>query len=497
MLGNAARRGKGRPPGSIEFRRLLADLDAREQAAVPPPSAHSIDEARRARSEALAMKRSLSDCDMNNAGSFGWLSIPSLAIGSDIQDRIVRAVQAFQTSGSQLICENMQAMYHHLFVTKRKVANLSAEAASLDCERKRLASGLQEGACFLVQFSGYMVGSLITKLRALAATGLYEPMMLIINRKYDETPSKITVSFKRPTVGVEKEQNSTAKVVQTKCSLSMLYKHRDTGQHCFMQTCIPTWLQAVDRTTAENTLAVQKDILECVAALDTAYTFFPVVVQQVTTDKYSANLKAEVFLNKQINEDAQRAVTSHYTCDIHKVAAMQSKTLAFVTGHVSALIAGSLALGETGSVRSLRQSLHAVLAQKVKVLFGAPPKDEFNDNFRRAVLDAFLPVPTSGVAKKKVLWRRAVISYFLNDDLQEVDHVCFWTPRWNADRGQVIDAMARFLVPALLPCKAPMFFRSKWTGFEGSYQWFGLLAACHGLLKPMLLHYLGSAAWLC
>ena len=34
--------------------------------------------------------------------------------------------------------------------------------------------------------------------------------------------------------------------------------------------------------------------------LDVADKFFPLVVQQVTTDKYSANLKAEEFLNKEL-----------------------------------------------------------------------------------------------------------------------------------------------------------------------------------------------------
>ena len=35
-----------------------------------------------------------------------------------------------------------------------------------------------------------------------------------------------------------------------------------------------------------------------------------------------------------------------------------------------------------------------------------------------------------------------------------------------------------------------MFYRSKWTGFEKSVSWFGLLAMCHNLLKPTILQYL-------
>ena len=78
-----------------------------------------------------------------------------------------------------------------------------------------------------------------------------------------------------------------------------------------MQSAVPTWLQSVDRTTAENTLAVQTDVLHFVAALDVANKFFPLVVQQVTTDKYAANLKAEAFLNKELTKDAAHVTTSH------------------------------------------------------------------------------------------------------------------------------------------------------------------------------------------
>ena len=48
--------------------------------------------------------------------------------------------------------------------------------------------------------------------------------------------------------------------------------------------------------------------------------------------------------------------TSHYTCDVHKTALMQSKVLRFVSGHVPGLISGALALGETGSALAAPKS---------------------------------------------------------------------------------------------------------------------------------------------
>ena len=51
--------------------------------------------------------------------------------------------------------------------------------------------------------------------------------------------------------------------------------------------------------------------------------------------------------------------------------------------------------------------------------------------------------------------------------------------------------MAKFLVPSLLPCKPPMFYRSKWTNFQYAYEWSGLLVLCHSLMKPMLSQFFG------
>ena len=74
--------------------------------------------------------------------------------------------------------------------------------------------------------------------------------------------------------------------------------------------------------------------------------------------------------------------------------------------------------------------------------------------------------------------------------MQDEEHVQFWTEDWNVSREIVLQAMIRFLVPALLPGKPDMFYRSKWTGFEKSVSYFGLLAMSHNLLKATILQYL-------
>ena len=351
-----------------------------------------------------------------------------------------------------------------------------------------------------MQFSGFLIGASLKQLGSFMSQSredTFQPLLLCVGRKYDETPSKITVSFKTGGQG-SKEENATAKVIQTRCHLSMLLRHGDgpSSKFCFLDCNIPTWLQAVDRTTAETTKAAQKDILNSIAGLQEASSLFRMTVHQVTTDKYAANLKCEQLLGKEMPD----SIISHYTCDVRKLAAVETKTLRFVDGHVSAMIAGALALGEAGTLRSLRESLDAVLADRLKVLFGEPPSDSYTVAYRTAVLNAFLPVPKGAQeeimrskVKKRCFMRRCLVSFFLNDDLQDDVHVHFWTTQPSASRQQVVKSMSRFLVPALLPSKPPLFFRSKWTGFQGAYQYFGLLALCHNLLKPLILHFFGSS----
>ena len=86
------------------------------------------------------------------------------------------------------------------------------------------------------------------------------------------------------------------------------------------------------------------------------------------------------------------SVTSHYTCDVHKLATVQTPSLQFINSHTTALIAGSLALSEAGTLRGLRQSLLSVLRERVRVLYAEPPQDPLAENYRQAVLDALLPL---------------------------------------------------------------------------------------------------------
>ena len=113
---------------------------------------------------------------------------------------------------------------------------MTSEADRLGVDRRRLPDIVKSGAAFLVQFSGYLAGSFLKNLKAFGNQSC-DLLMLVVRRKYDETPSRIAVSFKAEpgssNSAVEKDKGATAKVMQSRCDISVLLKHKASQQHVF------------------------------------------------------------------------------------------------------------------------------------------------------------------------------------------------------------------------------------------------------------------------
>ena len=145
-----------------------------------------------------------------------------------------------------------------------------------------------------------------------------------------------------------------------------------------------------------------------------------------------------------------------------------------------------------------------VLREKVHVCFGSVPVSEFNEAYRANVFQTFLPLQEKrddveyDVMKLQRLalqrkQQRAVISYFLHGDMQDHEEIWFYTERWGLEAEHICALMDRYLVPVLVPRRPPVFSRSRWNGFEDALRWYGLIEACHGLLRPLLLDFLKAS----
>lgn len=500
-------------PGTHAFRALLKSLKEKQQGEVEqdPGDAGSqlsqkekqlqnLAAARAAKAAKAAKAKAASREGESTSSQESFADFPVLTFGSKMQQQLAQSVAKLMGQLRKQESSSTKESFRYIFQEKRPVTGLAAEAGHRAVGRRAFTSFLQEAACFVVLFASYLVGSMLTGLGALVAEGTDAAILLCVKRTYDETPSKITTTSKDPAKKKRsKQEGSTAKVLQTRGEVLILMRRKTTDEHYVIRCPLPTHLQAVDRTTAENTRACQQTFLAQVPGLKDFGDQCLFNIGLVTTDKYGANLKCEQTMGpKGIN-----SANSHYTCDIHKLATCQSKTLKLTDGHISAQIAAAICFSEAGSTRALRKSLLKVLSTKLYVCFGVCPRDEFALAYRQKVLDTFLPQcdwdEESGdlpdqTRKRKIQQQRLCVQYFFHSDLQDKDQIFFWTTHWGLEKKEVLQVMEEFLVPYLLPCKPPIFSRSRWNGFQGALRWFGLLEMCHGLLKPTLQDYLGDRA---
>ena len=408
---------------------------------------------------------------------------------TDLQKSIVFAAEHVRSlalkgnAGDENISEHM---IDKLLTRKNPITSRSAEAAHNSEARSSLRRFTKYAASCLVNAASVQLAGLTNLFYECQTQGTHRLVLVIKRRRYDETPTKIAVQV------AGAKANATAKVMQTAMNMTFLLQHKQSGTYMSISTAVPTWLQCVDRTTAEATKATQDAIEATVPELDRLSYLFESSVSLVNTDRYAANFKAE----RAKKQQQDQYVHNHYGCDVHAAARSVKHLLSKVDGHISGMIAGGLSMTEAGSTRVFRECVSQVLEDRLVIRLGAPTNDCVKHTI--AVLNLFLPLPgnlQSATGKctrtrvKELEKQRATLLFFLNGDISDTTLVEFYTLDWNcgsaADaKEKVLRAMQRFLVPALVPTKAPIFSRKSWTGADRVISYFGILASFHNILYP-------------
>ena len=386
---------------------------------------------------------------------------------------------------------------HSLLTEKSSVVSQSAAAEKFGEDRSTLRNLQQTAAAALVNSAGFHLGVLQNWMHACASdTGTHNLILFLKKRRYDETPSRIAVTL--PESKKQKQQSSnktgskepsaTAKILQSEMRLTFVLQCKNTGEYLCLKTAVPTWLQVMERTTAEVTLACQKDIEAVVPEINRMPHLFRHCISLVNTDEYAANFKAE----RSLALEQPQFHHCHYGCDVHRIARSIKHQLNRVDGHISGMLSGALAMGESGSARSFRECLSQVLEDRLVLRYGNPPDHCMEHTI--SVLNLFLPMPNSTfasqekpptqVALARMKRQRAVLLFFLNGNIGNESQVEHYTPFHHMERNKVLDAMQRFLVAALIPCKPPLFSRKSWTGGDVVMGYFGILTSFHNLLLP-------------
>ena len=497
--------GAGRQQGTLGSRRLRASmadeeqtakeqatLDLQRQRAEKRGSAEARDAKKKKKLHVQNVQAPKSAAAIRGdiAQQLSLLGAREPQFGNSLQQRLFALGRA-GLSGEWT--SDRRRVAHTILFRRRHVGTLATEYDQVGISRK--TNMFVRCASALVSLGGMLNGCFLAKLadavtRPCAADALYKPLLLVKKRRYDETPLKLTVQ-----TDDADDKGCAAKVLQSDFNLLALVQHRPSGHFLAMALQPPTWLQALERNTAEVLFKSQHLLEANLPELDRLGEIFPFSVQLVNTDSYSANFLAEAMLN-----DRHPAfLKSHKGCDIHGLGSSLSRCFAHVPQHISGMIHGSLAMMTAGSLNSLRRALLSVLEDRLVIRFGPPPTYAGLVRYRAALFELWMP----GVANTtddfsllsshslKMFQRYQTIAFWLNGNIMDANVVEFWTLDRSATKEAVLPLMQRHLIPALLPRKIPLLPRGKWTGHSATLSWYGLVDGHHCLLSPMVQVWLG------
>lgn len=476
---------RGRPPGLTGSHAYRAALRTQEKElqAEEASRPHSVHDARKVLQQKRAQRTNLEIARRNTS-----VTAVSSA-GSTLQQKL--AIGVMSQSLKSLLPEIPDAVAQGLLAgISRPVTSKTAEALRHQTSRGTLDARTLQCASGVINFSGLLWEQLLRRVAGLIDAGLYTPVCFIKKRRYDETPSRIKVE-----VPTGKSDNTFAKVLQSECQLTLLLKENKSEKFVLLTSHWPTWLQAIDRNTAETIRYCQEQLEAVIPFLHQVSKLFPIAISLVNTDRFAANFKCE----RSMEQSQKHYIRTHYGCDHHAVATVLGKAfgLPVPKAHISAMISAALSMTDANSLQSFREALMTVIAQKLRVRIGPAPAGLARSH-RGALYNLLLgdlpSVPhrhsLRGRGRRRAR-QRIVLSHFFNGDLEDAEHIDFWTTALNPSKEQILQDFWAWVVPALVPSKADLFPRGKWTNSELCIDWFALIDCHHQLLGPTVSAWLG------
>lgn len=337
-----------------------------------------------------------------------------------------------------------------------------------------------------------------------------KPILLCIRLRFDETPTRVRIvanssecvvdgAVETPQGAPSSESSSLhTKVMQVEYGLGLLWYDYDSKKYNWIFGEVPTALRAVQSTNGANTAKCLRDVIDSVPGLQN-FAFeedFKFCIRHSCSDAYSANFVAERMLTREMPS----WVSAHTLCDVHKLYTATKTSMATVDWDVSGLLNLSLALSGAGSISTLRQILARLFGEKLVIIYQDAPanrRDSDAHRYRQALLDTFVPI--TGVDRKRKSLnrkRRFIIEYFVNGELSvgmetnlKLQHFCEFG--CCTSPSQTLKHFTKWVTWAMLPGAMHKFPRSRWTGYDRSIDFAGLLAG-FGLLRPLIFEFAGK-----
>ena len=338
------------------------------------------------------------------------------------------------------------------------------------------------------------------------ATSQLRPVMIFMRLKFDETPTRVRLvepcfDSLTPTACLEEMPGATSsslhtKVMQIEFAMGVLSFDTQNDQYTWIFGELPTALRAVQSTNGLTTFKCLKDVINSVPGyVDFAWEQdFKLHVRHCCSDSYSANFLAE----RLLKQDMPSWISADTVCDVHRLYTATKTAMSTVDYDISGLLNLSLALSGAGTVSTLRKILARIFGRRLTIIYEHAPTETMGSPaqmYQQELFDTFLPTIGVDSARRTLNEkRRFVLSYYLNGRLgpgqKVIEHWCPFgcchTP------SQTLMNFSKWVCWALIPCSLHRFPRSRWTNYDRSIDWTGLLAGC-GLLEELFVEFCGKS----
>ena len=387
----------------------------------------------------------------------------------------------------------IMSMLHTLVLSKRG----SHEIASTSSGLKKYSIECMRAACAALHMNGLLWHGMLTHATSVdegpKSNGL-KGVLFIRKFRYDETPLKNRVKTWNATVAQhEMDTSDHTKLMQVEFSIWAMFQKIETGKFVVVHGQVPALLNAIDRTTAKNTLACLKN------AMDVVPSFLGIAEKEgnfnwrlhmSTTDRYNANVLCEKLLAQQ----SPKWTRVNFFCDVHRLAQAQVQTMNLFQEDTSGILSVALCQRDMGALQKLREILADILVGNLEVVYGSPPEQPES---RTALYDLLLPAPTSLTRSQRDsktmvrVQQRYILSSLLNGNLQDrsVTHFCEYGCCKSFD--DTIFKFRKYCVWALLTHRCPKYAKNRWVGQDTALIWNALLMSHHHLHEKLLVKFTG------
>ena len=244
------------------------------------------------------------------------------------------------------------------------------------------------------------------------------------------------------------------------------------GKNLVLQGESMTWVQSLDRNTAENLRAAVEE-LSMSSSLTRAA--FARRVRLAITDAAGYNIRAE----RNARDDGTLLI--HLLCSAHVLAGIHNEVYAFGALTVSRVQKTAASLQGGGEMRRLRTAMRKVIARSLVLIHQAP--DDGALAYKHMLLDMFLGTDF------RHAHLRAVVSRCASGDWRRTDRFEYLVTG-DETRVQVLKLLFEHFVPTLCAHAPRTFPRSRWTGAELALADVGMMAGIHGLLQRTYQTYM-------